>query len=78
MKRTLALLTLAAAALAAASPAPAARATAWKGVVVTKNTQRETVAIAAVNGDVRTARSGSGPGRGGDDDDDSGGGPRGG
>jgi hypothetical protein len=58
MKRTLALLTLAVAALAAAGPAPAARTAAGKGVVVAKSMQRETVAIAAANGDVRTARSG--------------------
>ncbi len=55
MKRILTLFALAAGLLAAAAPASAA--TAWKGVVVAKDSQRGTVVTASANGVVRTARS---------------------
>ncbi len=55
MRRTLTLFALAAGLLAAAAPASAA--TAWKGVVVAKDSQRGTVVTASANGAVRTTRS---------------------
>ena len=57
MKRTLVLLAVAAGLLAAATPATAAPATAWKGVVVAKDSKRGTVATASASGVVRTART---------------------